>query len=86
MAFFLVTFLHVVFGELIPKSLALQRPDGTALWVAGPLLLFARVTRPLVALVNGTDNAVLRLCGFRPATNGALAHSVQELELLVEDT
>ncbi len=85
-AFFLITFLHVVFGELIPKSLALQRPDGTALWVARPLVLFAKATRPLVVLMNGTGNAILRLCGFRPATNGASAHSVQELELLIEDT
>ncbi len=86
LAFFLITFLHVVFGELIPKSLALQRPDGTALWVAGPLVLFARLTRPLIVLMNGAGNAILRLCGFRPAGDGALAHSVQELQLLVEDT
>jgi putative hemolysin len=85
-AFFLITFLHVVFGELIPKSLALQRPDGTALWVAGPLVLFAKLTRPLVALMNGAGNAILRVCGFHSATSGALAHSVQELALLVEDT
>jgi CBS domain containing-hemolysin-like protein len=85
-AFFLITFLHVVFGELIPKSLALQRPDRTALWVAGPLVLFAKVTRPLGLLMNGAGNAILRLCGFRPAANGASAHSVQELELLIEDT
>lgn len=85
-AYFLITFLHVVFGELIPKSLALQRPDGTALWVAGPLVLFFKLTRPLVVLMNGAGNAVLQLWGFRPAANGTSAHSVQELAMLIEDT
>jgi CBS domain containing-hemolysin-like protein len=86
LAFLSITFLHVVFGELIPKTMALQRPDGTALWVAGPLVLFARLTRPLIAVMNGTGNGILRLCGFRPAQGGELAHSIDELTLLIEDT
>jgi putative hemolysin len=85
-AFFLITFMHVVFGELIPKSLALQKPDGTALWVAPPLVVFSKLTRPFVALMNGTGNAILRLSGFRSATAGEMVHSVDELELLIEDT
>jgi CBS domain containing-hemolysin-like protein len=86
LAFLAITFLHVVFGELLPKTVALQRPDGTALWVAGPLLAFARLTRPLIALMNGAGNGALRLCGFRPAGGGERAHSVEELALLIEDT
>jgi CBS domain containing-hemolysin-like protein len=86
LAFLSITFLHVVFGELIPKTMALQRPDGTALWVAGPLVLFAKLTRPLVALMNGAGNGILRLCGFRPAESAELAHSIEELTLLIEDT
>lgn len=85
-AFFLITFMHVVFGELIPKSFALQKPDGTALWVARPLVVFSRLTRPLVLFMNGTGNAILRLWGFHPATAAEMVHSVKELELLVEDT
>jgi CBS domain containing-hemolysin-like protein len=85
-AFLSITFLHVVFGELIPKTMALQKPDGTALWVAGPLVLFAKLTRPLIALMNGTGNGILRLCGFRPASSGERAHSIEELTLLIEDT
>jgi CBS domain containing-hemolysin-like protein len=85
-AFLSITFLHVVFGELIPKTTALQRPDGTALWVARPLVLFAKLTRPLIALMNGTGNGILRRCGFRPASSGELAHSIEELTLLIEDT
>jgi CBS domain containing-hemolysin-like protein len=67
LAFLSITFLHVVLGELIPKTMALQKPDGTALWVAGPLVLFAKVTRPLIVLMNRTGNGILRLCGFQPA-------------------
>jgi CBS domain containing-hemolysin-like protein len=84
-AFFLITFMHVVFGELIPKTMALQSPDRTALWVARPLNAFAWITRPLILLMNGTGNLILRLSGFRPASEG-LVHSVEELLLLIEDT
>jgi CBS domain containing-hemolysin-like protein len=84
-AFLLITFMHVVFGELIPKTLALQTPDRIALWVAGPLNVFTRLTRPLIILMNGTGNALIRLVGYKPP-EGALVHSVEELALLVEDT
>src|SRR5262245_13381950 len=86
LAFLSITFLHVVFGELIPKTLALQKPDGTALWVAGPLILFAKLTRPLIALMNGTGNGILRLFGLPVAQSVELAHSIEELTLLIEDT
>src|SRR6266545_4141061 len=84
--FLLITFMHVVFGELIPKTLALQTPDSTALWVARPLLVFAKLTRPLIRLMNGTANGLLRLAGYNPASREAMIHSVEELALLVEDT
>jgi CBS domain containing-hemolysin-like protein len=85
-AFFLITFLHVVFGELVPKSLAIQTPDRTALWLARPLLVFARLTRPLILLMNGTGNLILRSLGYRPASGEEMIHSVEELLLLIEDT
>lgn len=85
-AFFFITFMHVVFGELIPKSMALQAPDRTALWVAQFLVVFAKLTRPLIVLMNGTGNAILRLCGFTPASGTEMVHSVEELLLLIEDT
>jgi CBS domain containing-hemolysin-like protein len=85
-AFFVITYLHVVFGELIPKSVALQVPDRTALWLASPLLLFGRVTRPVISMMNGTGNALLRAAGFRGATGESMVHSVEELLLLIEDT
>ncbi len=85
-AFFLITFLHVVFGELIPKTMAFQVPDRAALWLARPLLLFTQVARPLISLINGTGNVLLRLAGFKPAGGEAMVHSVEELLLLLEDT
>lgn len=84
-AFALITFMHVVFGELFPKSLALQAPDRVALWVARPLGIFATVTRPITAILTGAGNGLVRWCGMR-APPESLVHSVEELDLLVEDT
>jgi CBS domain containing-hemolysin-like protein len=86
LAFLLITFMHVVFGEFIPKTFALQTAERTALCVAKPLIVFARMTRPLTALMTGTGNAILRLFGFEPPRGEAMVHSVEELELLIEDT
>ncbi|HYV39613.1 MAG TPA: hemolysin family protein [Gemmataceae bacterium] len=86
LAFCLLTFLHVVFGELIPKSLALQAPDHTALWVARPFQVFISLTRPFVVLIYGTANFFLRLIGREPASGKQMVHSVEELTLLIEDT
>lgn len=84
-AFAMITFFHVVAGELIPKSLALMSPMRIAIWVAGPLNLFAWVTRPLIVVMNGAGHIVLRWLGARPAME-TLVHSVEELALLIEDT
>jgi CBS domain containing-hemolysin-like protein len=85
-AFALITFMHVVFGELIPKTLALQTPDHTSLWVAAPLNVFTRMSRPFIFLMNGTGSAILRWIGYKPAGTESRVHSVQELSLLIEDT
>lgn len=84
-AFAFITFLHVVLGELFPKTVALQSPDRVALWVILPLNLFELTMRPFIAFMNGSGNALARLCGFHPVPE-ALVHSVQELNLLIEDT
>jgi CBS domain containing-hemolysin-like protein len=86
LAFFLITYLHVVFGELIPKTLALRSPDRAALLLAGPLNVFARLSRPLILLMNASGNGVLRSLGYRPASPAQMVHSVEELLLLIEDT
>lgn len=83
-AFTLVTFMHVVFGELIPKAIALQTPDTTAVWVARPLNLFSRATRPVVHVMNGTANRIIRVLGYVPSNEGDEVHSIEELRMLVE--
>jgi CBS domain containing-hemolysin-like protein len=85
-AFFLITFLHVVFGELIPKNLALQAPDRAALWLVPWLVGFATLTRPLTAVMSTTANLVLRLLGYERIRGEEMVHSVDELALVIEDT
>jgi putative hemolysin len=86
MAFLLITFLHVTFGELIPKNVALQATDRIILWLAPPLVAFSRLTRPLTLLMSVTANGVLRLFGYQPSQGEESVHSVEELLLLIEDT
>jgi CBS domain containing-hemolysin-like protein len=82
----LITYLHVVFGEQAPKIAALQSTEAVALWVARPVNVFARCTGPLIRLMNGTSNWVLRRCGYHPHAEEGEVHTVDELRLLVEDT
>jgi putative hemolysin len=86
LAFLLITYMHVVFGELLPKTLALQSADRVSLWVVRPLVVFAKLTRPLLVLMSGTANRLARLIGIEPPSGEGMVHSVEELELLVEDT
>ncbi len=74
---------HIVLGELAPKSLALQRPERTALWVVRPLGLFLALFRPAIFVLNGLGNAVVRLCGLEPGHAEGQLHSTEELKLLV---
>jgi CBS domain containing-hemolysin-like protein len=82
-AFLMITFMHVVVGELAPKSIALQDPERTALVVAGPTLFIERLFKPAIWALNGTGNALLRLIGVQPASGHQLVHSVEELKLIV---
>lgn len=84
--FLTLTFLCIVFGELLPKDVALRKPDSTALWLARPMLAFTRLSRPFVTLMLVTKNAILRRFGVQPASASETAHSVEELSLLVEDS
>ncbi len=82
-SFFLITMFHIVLGELVPKSIALQRSEGTALFVARPLYLFARLFRPFIVLMNGFGNLVVRALGMQATSEYASVHTVKELEMLV---
>jgi CBS domain containing-hemolysin-like protein len=81
-AFGLITYLHIVVGELAPKYLAIQRALGLALWCVYPLHLFYRVMYPFIALVNKSANAILRIAGIRPGDE-LNVHSEEELKMLV---
>lgn len=85
-SFAIATVLHIVFGELAPKSIALQRPEATSLWVTAPLDIFLKFFRLPIAALNGIGNGVVRLLGLEPAGGHASVHSVEELELLVHST
>jgi CBS domain containing-hemolysin-like protein len=82
----LITYLHVVFGEQMPKIAALQSSERIALWVSRPVNLFARITRPLITLMNGSSAWFLRRLGYRATEDEGEVHTVDELRLLVEDT
>jgi CBS domain containing-hemolysin-like protein len=79
-AFAVITFLHIIFGELAPKSLAIQRSKGVVLWVAAPLLGFYYLFFPFIWTLNGLANLILRLAGLGPASEGEHAFSSEELE------
>jgi CBS domain containing-hemolysin-like protein len=82
-AFSIITFLHVVVGELAPKALALDRPGIVALACARPLLLFGRVFRPVLRVMNGAGNALVRAFGVETLGKAHSIHSPEELSLLV---
>lgn len=83
LAFAIITFLHVVVGELAPKSIALQDPERTSLFVARPTVWTAQLFAPAIWLLNGAGNALLKLLRISPASPHQLAHSIEELKMLV---
>jgi putative hemolysin len=85
-AFLLITGLHIVVGELAPKGLALQRTDGTVLWVARPIRAFYLVFRWPITALNAVGNAALRLVGLPTAASHEQVHTPQELRYLVAGT
>ncbi|MGV3641650.1 MAG: hemolysin family protein [Adhaeribacter sp.] len=84
-AFSVITVLHIVFGELAPKSLAIQRSEATTLAVAWPLQLFYYLFKPAIWLLNGFSNLLLKAIGITPV-HGAEVHSSEELRLIFEQS
>jgi CBS domain containing-hemolysin-like protein len=83
LAFATVSVLHIVFGELVPKSMAIRHPGSTTLWTALPLYAFYWIAYPAIWLLNRTANGILRLIGFRPANEHELGHTEEEMRLLL---
>ncbi|MDL2268890.1 hemolysin family protein [Desulfosarcina sp. OttesenSCG-928-A07] len=86
MGFTLITLLHVVFGELAPKSISIQKAEATALLLARFMRFFYVLCLPLVTVMNGISNSVLRLVGIGPAGEAELSHSPEELRMLILDS
>jgi len=83
LSFAVITFLHVVVGELMPKSIALQHPERTSLVVARPTVLTEMLFKPMIWLLNGTGNFLLKIIGLTPGSEHESAHSIEELKMLV---
>ena len=83
--YFVMTTLHVVVGELIPKSFAIFATERYALFTAGPLMAFYKITYPVMILFNGITNAVVRLTGHDPA-NEREVYTGDEIKLLIDES
>ena len=84
--FAIITFLHVVFGELAPKSISIQKAEKTVLILARPMRLAYLLWYPVVIILNGISNALLRLIGIRPASEAEQSHSPEELRMLIMES
>lgn len=82
LAYFLMTTMHVVIGELIPKSIALQRTETTALFIVRPMVLAAKIFTPLVWMLNGIGGLILRAVGMHAIDEKEQVHSPEELDLI----
>jgi CBS domain containing-hemolysin-like protein len=87
LAIAILTYFHIVIGEMVPKSLALQQAERMALWITPPMLWIKSIVYPLVVALNGTGNAVLRLVGVnRQAQNTEQYYTPEELQLIVQES
>jgi CBS domain containing-hemolysin-like protein len=84
--FCVITFLHIVLGELAPKSLAIQRTEGVALLLSAPLLFFYKTFFPVIWLLNASANGLLRMFGIQPASEAEAAHSEEEIRILMNQS
>jgi putative hemolysin len=86
LSFLILTYLSVVLGELVPKSIALQRAERMAVWLAVPLDWLGRVSYPLVWLLQRSANGIARLFGVQPAPAGMTMHTEEDIRLIVAQT
>ncbi len=83
LAFAIITFLHIVFGELAPKSIAIQKPVATTMRIALPLQFFYYIFKPIIWVLNGFANLLLKLIGIQVNAH-EVSHSSEELQYLLE--
>jgi CBS domain containing-hemolysin-like protein len=85
LTFVTITFLHIVLGEQAPKNLAIQRAEGTSLWLSGPLIIFTKIFKPVIWLLNAAANGLLRMIGVEPGTERE-AHTEEEIRILMNQS
>ena len=85
-AFSLVTYLHVVIGELAPKTVAIQKAETITLLVARPIIIFYKVMFPFIWVLNGSARLITKAFGLKLASEGELAHSEEELRIILSDS
>lgn len=86
LGFGVITALHIVMGELVPKSLSIQRTEQIVLFVSGPLLLFDKLMYPAVWFLNHVANWTLRRFGVDAASEAEEAHNEDEIRILMEES
>lgn len=86
LAFMLMTYLHVVVGELAPKTMAIQKAERVTLLLAGPLMMFYKVMYPFIWVLNGSARVITGLFGLKPASEHEVAHTEEELRLILSDS
>ena len=84
-AFLMITFLHVVIGEQVPKCIALQYPERISLYVAKPMDMFMTISKPFVWALNKACNGILRLLRV-PVSSARMIHTIEDLDLLVDSS
>jgi CBS domain containing-hemolysin-like protein len=84
-SFAIITFLHIVLGELAPKSFAIRKSEAASLWVSVPLMIFYKIFQPIIWLLNGAANQFLRIFGIQPASE-ADAHTEEEIRILMNQS
>ncbi|MFC6331391.1 hemolysin family protein [Paenibacillus septentrionalis] len=85
-AFFVITFLHVVVGELAPKTWAIQKAEQVTFLIARPLILFHKLLYPFIWSLNGSANALVRMFGLRPAKEHEDAHTEEEIQIILNES
>lgn len=85
-AFLTITFIHVVIGELAPKTIAIQKAEEITLLLAKPLIWFYRLMYPFIWLLNGTARQIIKLLGFKPMDDHEVAHTEEELRMILSES
>ncbi|MFJ8218029.1 MULTISPECIES: hemolysin family protein [Bacillus cereus group] len=86
LAFMLMTYLHVVVGELAPKTMAIQKAEQVTLLLATPLMMFYKIMYPFIWVLNGSARVITGLFGLKPASEHEVAHTEEELRLILSDS